>query len=252
MRSLTGRIAPYFLRRLRRRILDSCRGLCSLLLDPYVDQKLSLSALDVAIDTVVGNGIVGDYYEFGVYNGSSFVYAYKRFKLLAKQHQPDMLHTMHFVALDSFEGLPETVDAYSPQHYFRGNYAGTLEVFNAKLKKAKIPFDRVVILKGFYGELLEPELVSKYSLRKVSVAYLDCDLYESTKQALGFLTDLVQDGSLLVFDDWFRHRSSPHHGVQRACHEWLEEHPGISLHLVHMFRRVAFSVSLNSHESAAH
>ena len=29
------------------------------------------------------------------------------------------------------------------------------------------------------------------------------DLYNSTKLVLEFITDLVQDGTILIFDDWF-------------------------------------------------
>ena len=37
-------------------------------------------------------------------------------------------------------------------------------------------------------------------LKPVAVAWVDCDLYESTQPVLEFLTGRLQDGSLIFFD----------------------------------------------------
>ena len=49
----------------------------------------------------------GDYYEFGIYRGYTFWYAQKTMTDLGEQR-------MHFIGVDSFEGLPTVrgVDAY--------------------------------------------------------------------------------------------------------------------------------------------
>ena len=75
---------------------------------------------------------------------------------------------------------------------------------------------------------------------------IDCDLYESTVPVLEFLTDLVGQGTILIFHDWFRFRASPNCGEQRACREWLERNP--HLELVEFWREgpqtVSFVVNL--------
>jgi hypothetical protein len=58
---------------------------------------------------------------------------------------------------------------------------------------------------------------------------IDCDLYESTVPVLEFITPLLQQGTILIFDDWFRFRGSRHHGERRACHGWLQRNPGVEL-----------------------
>ena len=58
---------------------------------------------------------------------------------------------------------------------------------------------------------------------------IDCDLYESTVPVLEFITDLVQQGTIIVFHDWFRFKGDPNCGEQKACREWLDQHPEIEL-----------------------
>ena len=58
---------------------------------------------------------------------------------------------------------------------------------------------------------------------------IDCDLYESTVPVLDFLTDLVGQGTVLIFHDWFRFKGRPDCGEQRACREWLARNPQLEL-----------------------
>ena len=58
---------------------------------------------------------------------------------------------------------------------------------------------------------------------------IDCDLYESTVPVLDFITDIVGQGTIIIFDDWYRFKGSTEHGEQRACKEWLERNPHITL-----------------------
>jgi hypothetical protein len=64
-------------------------------------------------------------------------------------------------------------------------------------------------------------------LRKAALVWIDCDFYESTVPVLEFITDYVQDGTLLIFDDWFCFRGDPERGEQRAFAEWLARNPWI-------------------------
>ena len=37
---------------------------------------------------------------------------------------------------------------------------------------------------------------------------VDCDLYQSTVPVLAFLADLLQDGTVVLFDDWYCFREA--------------------------------------------
>jgi len=58
---------------------------------------------------------------------------------------------------------------------------------------------------------------------------IDCDLYESTKDVLKFITNLVHNGTIIIFDDWYVFKSNPEKGQQYACIEWLNNNPNIKL-----------------------
>ena len=42
---------------------------------------------------------------------------------------------------------------------------------------------------------------------------------------MNFITDYIQEGTILIFDDWFSFRGNPNRGEQRAFREWLEKNP---------------------------
>lgn len=197
-----------------------------------------MSALDVAIDLATGNQIPGDYLEFGVYRGDSFIRAYHRFK---SNQRSFGLPSMRFVALDSFAGLPESRQEGKPKQYTKGAYAASEKAFRKNLRRGRVEEGEVIVLNKWY-DLLEERDKRDHGLTQAAVVYFDCDLYESTKSALDFVAGLVQDGTIFVFDDFWRHRASPDAGIRRAWGEFLQGHPGITATLVHNFRRVAFAL----------
>ena len=87
----------------------------------------------------------------------------------------------------------------------------------------------VVTVKGYYDQSLTRETKEKHSLRHAAMVMIDCDLYESTAPVLDFLTDIVNQGTILIFHDWFRFKGSPNCGEQRACREWLKRNPHLEL-----------------------
>jgi hypothetical protein len=194
--------------------------------------------LHTAAAFVTWNQVEGDYLEFGVYRGDSFVAAYRaiwgnRLRHLAFGYDDaDYLRWKEspprFFAFDSFEGLPA---GSGDRHvdYFPGAYRATEAEFRANLVKQGVDPRQVVVVPGFYQNTLTPKIKAEHGLRRVAVAMIDCDLYESTVPVLEFLTDIVGQGTILIFHDWFRFRGSPKHGEQRACREWLARYPHIEL-----------------------
>ena len=47
--------------------------------------------------------------------------------------------------------------------------------------------------------------------------------------ALEFITDIIDTGSFLIFDDWFCYGGDPNSGEIKATREWLEKNPQITL-----------------------
>lgn len=166
--------------------------------------------------------IEGDYLEFGVYRGNHFIATYK----LAEKCGLDQ---MRFFAFDSFEGLPPVSgeDKFAPPQFKEGEFRCDQETFSKILRTNRINMDRVSITAGWFNETLTNSKREELGLKRAAIVWIDCDFYESTVPCLDFITPLVQDGTVIIFDDWFCFRGSPKYGQQRAFREWLEVNPSI-------------------------
>jgi hypothetical protein len=49
--------------------------------------------------------------------------------------------------------------------------------------------------------------------------------YESTAPIVDFVTDLVGQGTIIIFHNWFRFKGDPRRAERRACAEWLARNP---------------------------
>lgn len=204
----------------RRYFFDRALGWHRLDLEAGAPRRAMLAqAMDYA-----RHSVEGDYLEFGVSVGRTFVAAWEH-------AQRAGLADMRFFAFDSFQGLPEArgVDAAGFQHadFGPGSYACSAEEFRAILRARRIDLTRVTLVPGWYADVLTPATAAGLPLKKAAVVWIDCDFYESTVTVLDFVTPYVQEGTLLVFDDWFCFRGDPERGEQRAFREWLERNPTI-------------------------
>jgi hypothetical protein len=174
-----------------------------------------------------GDTLVGDYLEFGVFEGSTFLHAYHR--------ASGLMPWMRFFAFDSFQGLPKPEGSDAAGEFAEGQFCCTEDRFREILAESGADPKRVVVVPGWFDQSLSDDLKKKHDLRVVSVAYIDCDLFKSTEPVMRFLTDLVRQGTILLFDDWYCFRARPTHGVRGAVAAWLKENPHISLERWHPF-----------------
>jgi len=173
-------------------------------------------ALYRSLCRIAAQGPAGDYYEFGLYRGYTFWYAQQAANLLR-------LGNMRFFGFDSFQGLPrpDGIDA-STDEFHQGDYRCDRAQVAASLRRYGFDWSRAELIEGFFDASLRPVLVQQYSMRPVAVALIDCDLYRSTVPVLRFLSPQLQDGSILLFDDWNCFGASDAHGQRRALREFLE------------------------------
>lgn len=222
---MSARVAPVwdrYTRRLPRRVLKSLtlpavRQLKTADLFTY-DPARSLTA---AFRFVWSQGVQGDYAEFGVWRGDTFVEAWEA----ARRYDRET----HLYAFDSFEGLPEPTASDREGGWHAGQYASTRTAFEDKLRRRRVPPSRVTIVPGFFDATLRSDLARAAGPAQVAIAWIDCDYYESTVPVLEYLTDRLPDGAVLVFDDWYNFKGRPDRGEQKACAEWLAANPDFRL-----------------------
>jgi hypothetical protein len=197
------------------------------------------SVLDNAIGIQAVNQVPGDYLEFGVFKGARLLQAFKSATYMAKyisagkdpylrRMSARNLDSMRFFGFDSFEGLPKagTIDVAIGQEQWicEGGFNASLEEVKRAMPKKELASGRIRLVKGWFNETLTDATKREHAMESASIVYIDCDYYESTVPALEFVTDLLVDGSILIFDDWFLYRGRSDRGEQRAFNEWKERH----------------------------
>lgn len=168
----------------------------------------SVRMINTAMTYCRNNQLQGDYAEFGVYQGSTTREAYAA----ASRYG---LSDMKFHIFDSFEGLPSAEGIFHT-----GQFQCSQEQFVRNL--GNVDLSRFNIVPGFYSDTLPTAQTSP-----ISIAWIDCDLYDSTVPVLEFLKHHLVNGAVVIFDDWFCLDQKG--GERRACKEWLEANPSLSL-----------------------
>ncbi len=221
-------------------MLNPIKNLVERKIQNIVRRSLFDWPLDFGVETAVLNNVRGDYHEFGVFEGRSFIKSALAFRQQLPKEEYD---AMQFWAYDSFEGLPETHDKYAPSHFKKGAYSASQNLFLSRVNAAGVDKNKVKAIPGFYDQSLTEELAKDvFKDRKVAMTYIDCDIYESTVPIFKFLTHGLQVGSVIVIDDWVRHHAHPDHGMQRAFNEWRQANPHIKMNQIALSKRVMFIV----------
>jgi hypothetical protein len=174
--------------------------------------------LDQAFEFVAVNQVPGDYFEFGVWRGTTFSFAHR----LKRKMGPKM----KMWAFDSFEGLPP-VDDTKFNVFTQGEYSCSEAEFRTILRRHGVRNEEYEIVRGYYQDSLNEDLHRRMSGAHAAIVWIDCDLYISTKPALDFLSQYLIDGTVVCFDDYYFYRGSPDQGEQRAIREFLAEHTDI-------------------------
>ncbi len=124
--------------------------------------KSNEEILSKVVNLVHSYRLGGDYLEFGVDKGQSFIAA-----LNVCNYYPD-LKSMNFYAFDSFQGHPPLsgVDAEGFQHFKQGKYCCSLTRFKKILAHKKVDTQRVTIVPGWYKDTLNEETKKKLPVKK--------------------------------------------------------------------------------------
>lgn len=177
---------------------------------------------ELAVRFAVTNQVRGAYLEFGVFRGSMFAQLY---------HLRERYGTrLPMYAFDSFQGLPAPhgVDATPGFDQFRaGSFTCSEDDFVTALESRWVPREAYTIVAGFYEESLSPTRRVALAFPPAAIVWIDCVLYESVVHVLRFIESLIQDGTLLIFNDYYRFKGHPRFGERRAFDEFLAGHPKV-------------------------
>jgi hypothetical protein len=162
-----------------------------------------------------GRDSVGDYLEFGVYNGTSLVSMFRESEAMG-------LDNMRLFGFDSFQGLPAAAATDDEGKWKPGAWRSDLEFTEAVLDAEGVDRSRVFLVPGWFSATCNAETAHRYNITKASVVMIDCDIYTSTREALDFCAPLIADRTLMLFDDWNTgDLAAKNLGERKAFEEWL-------------------------------
>jgi hypothetical protein len=169
----------------------------------YLNYNSSEKQIRSMMGFVSNSEIEGDYIEFGVYAGFSLISAFHFAKWLK-------VDDMKFYGFDSFEGLPKE-EVLDKGKIKQGDYSCPLSKVEYNLKKDKCDISRIKLIKGWFKDVKIPE-----KIKKAAIINFDCDYYSSTRDALKLIKPLLQEGTMIRFDDWGLYKANPTKGQRKA------------------------------------
>ena len=185
-------------------------------------QEVYGKAFRKAFEFIIMNFIPGDIAEFGTYRG----FTARTISELIRE----TAFKAHLHLFDSFEGLPELTSPVDSASYegddtkvwFKGQTTfSEPELIEKALKKIIKP-DQLSMHIGFFEDTLHRDTLDK----ELCLVHIDCDLYQSTICVLSRLFEYgrIQDGTVILFDDWNCGRANPQLGERRAFKEVMDKH----------------------------
>ena len=198
---------------------------------PYLEFTVSkYFAIKKAMYVTAHDATHGSYLEFGVFTGSSFNFAIK-----AKKKMDKIFGKMdcEFIGFDSFQGFGEI--SKNDEHPAFKN-----KVFSVFVNKEKViqniqkisKGQKSRIIEGFYKDTIKNKTTVDFKIDKARVIMIDCDLKESTQLALEFVKPSIQEGTVIIFDDYNCYKGNKDKGEFAAFSDFRKKYPEIS------FRRI--------------
>jgi hypothetical protein len=169
------------------------------------------------------DGILGDYIEFGVAHGHSMRSAEIAEK---SSHSKSMGITRvprQLFGFDTFEKFIGDPDLDNHPTWEGESFNVPYESVKRRFIKSK----NVHLFKLDVNTLISDlnHTFDKFGLKsKAAVILFDMDLYGPTKSALFWVSGIIQQGTFLVFDEFFAFGGDQKKGEARALKEFLEAH----------------------------
>src|SRR3989344_440777 len=159
---------------------------------------------------------IGDYYEFGVYKGYSLWHAQQ---MNARYGNP----AVRYFGFDCFSGLPKPTGVDDSGDFYEGEFFCTQETVENNIRAHGGDLSKINLIKGYFDKTLTKSTRKKYKMKKIAIAFIDCDYYASAKVVLEFIKDLLMVNTLIAFDDWNAFRDPEKKGEQLALSEFTQK-----------------------------
>jgi O-methyltransferase len=197
--------------------------LCSKI-PPTIEHNLAkYTALRKAFYLTALDGTIGDYLEFGVFTGSSLVFAAK----YASKLKPLTKGNTRFFGFDSFEGFGEINEYDSHPFYLNETFAVNFAKVRKNIENQTKGAD-VKLIKGFFNQTLKDRSALELGIEKARIIFIDCDLMEPATDVFKFVNQVIQPGTILIMDDFYNYKGSRTLGLAGAFEKFCTNNPNLS------------------------
>lgn len=208
---------------------------------PIVEHNLGkYTALRKAFYLTALERLDGDYLEFGVFTGSSFIAAVRAHKALAFLGDVKTA----FYGFDSFSGFGAVTKNDKHPFYLDTVFAVNADRVITHIQK-KTRGVSAKIIRGYFEETLANKTAPSLGILKARVILIDCDLKQPARLSLEFARPALQPGTIVIMDDFFSYRGDAARGVAGAYYEFCQAYPAIEWRKIfdYGYGGVAFMVS---------
>lgn len=165
--------------------------------------------------------IDGGYFEFGIYEGTSLYAALQSYLKLRSPMK------RNFYGFDSFDDGFKYFDSKDYHPFFK---AGDFKSSYARAVKRFKKYPQVHLVKGYFEETIAGrDIRAMYPDERCAVVFVDCDLMNPALIALEFVAPVLQEGSVIILDDYWAYRGNPERGVCGAFRAFLDKYPNIGV-----------------------
>lgn len=154
-----------------------------------------LDNLEMCINSVINNNIIGAIVEAGVWRGGACIFANGVLKELGEERSIYVCDIFD----NTFPKPQHECDSWTEKHDFSA-LAVTMEDVKTNFDKFTLLTDNVIFVKGWFNETL------KTIKEPVSILRIDGDTYQSTLDTLQ-LEKNIPSGGFIIMDDWAIHTS---------------------------------------------
>jgi len=168
----------------------------------------------------------GTILEFGVAAGNSYI---QLADIIRNHKWPCKL-----IGFDSWQGLPkETEGIFKHPNWSVGQHSFPRNIVEWKLRKlgVALPDERFQFVDGWFSDTLTDEL--QQTIENLIFVNIDVDLHSSAIIVLDFIKPLLQEGTIIYFDDWYG-LSREICGERLAFQQWTERNTEINYDFIYI------------------
>ena len=192
---------------------------------PYLEFTVGkYLAIKKALYITAHDKTLGSYIEFGIFTGSSFNFAMKANKSLDGLFEKS---DCDFIGFDSFEGFGKIQESDNHPRFKDDTFAVDEKKILSNIKRNS-KNQKFQIIKGFYKDTLLKK-PKDYGIKKARVIMMDCDLKEPTIFALNFVKDVLQKGTIILFDDYIFYKGDEKKENMQPLKNLSQETPILNL-----------------------